>query len=310
MEPDQDFDYERVKTLVSLADTQSEMSGSHFLIDLVTEHPQLLEQKFWMNESTNLTNYDENFIHMLIKYGKLEDIITFITEFGDKSKEKLVTMLNQENKVGWLPIYYAFQHKSVELVKLLHGFDKSQVKHICNNGSALIKAAEVSNSNKDGSTLGCVKFLIEDCKLDINQTDKEGCTALYMACYKCNYEIAKYLLENGADPSILWTNGSTPLHICAERDFLEILQLLCAKRADLVFAQDEEGNTPLHIASLWSHMEILEFLWAEGGQKLVNVKNNDGLTAIELAYEENQLYAHEFLWERMGIKPNSLCSIL
>jgi ankyrin repeat protein len=104
--------------------------------------------------------------------------------------------------------------------------------------------------------------------------------------------------------------GSTCLHICAERDFQDILKLLCAKRQDLIFQEDEGGNTPLHIASLSCHMEIIEYLWEEGGKKLVEVKNKEGKTAYELAYEENQIYAYEFLCDKMGIKTNSFCSLL
>mmetsp|Transcript_26100 Transcript_26100/g.30129 ORF Transcript_26100/g.30129 Transcript_26100/m.30129 type:complete len:296 (-) Transcript_26100:69-956(-) len=288
-------DYERVKTAIVDADNlmQNWQEGK-------------FEGRFSQSESTNLTNFDENFIHMLIKYGKLEVIMEFITELAKENKAKLVEMLNQQNRVGWLPIYYAPQHKSVELMKLLHELDKTQVKHKCNNGSVLIRATEVASPNRDGSSLRCLKFLTEDCKLNVNEPDNEGCTPIYMACFKYNYEIVKYLIENEADPSILCTSGSTCFHVCAERDFLDLLQLLCAKRADLIFGQDDEGNTPLHIAALWSHMEILEFLWEEGGRKLASIKNSDGLTAMELAYEENQLQPHEYLCEKMGVKPNSL----
>ena len=86
--------------------------------------------------------------------------------------------------------------------------------------------------------------------------------------------------------------------------------MLWAKRSDLIYIQDKEGNTPLHVAWIWSHIEIVEFLWQEGGKKLASIKNSEGLTAMELAYEENQLYPHEFLCEKRGIKPNSLCNIL
>lgn len=102
-------------------------------------------------------------------------------------------------------------------------------------------------------------------------------------------------MEHDADPSIQCANGSTPLHVASERGFFEIMQLFCAKRADLIYSQDEEGLTPLHIACLWSHMEIIELLWNEGGRKLVEIKNKEGDNAIDLAHEENQIYAHEYL---------------
>lgn len=100
------------------------------------------------------------------------------------------------------------------------------------------------------------------------------------------------------------------MHICADRDFKDVLELLHTYSPKLIYAQDDEGNTPLHVASLWSHMKILEFLWEKGGKKLVQIRNKEGDTAWELAYEENQIYAYEFLCEKMGIRSNTLCSIL
>jgi ankyrin repeat protein len=233
-----------------------------------------------------------------------------LDSFVLKNKEKWVLLLHTPNKAGWLPIYFWFAHKSLPLLECLSKIDKLHLKHSCKNGSVLIKACEVTYAEESDDNLQIIKYLIEKCKLNINQTDQEGWSPLYMAWFKSNYQVVKYLLENGAESGVVCTNGSTPLHIWAERGFADILKILWAKRADLVYSQDEEGNTPLHIASLWSHMEILEFLWEEGGKKLVEIKNKEGLTAIDLAYEENQIYAHEFLCEKMGIKANSTCSIL
>jgi ankyrin repeat protein len=109
-------------------------------------------------------------------------------------------MLSKANKVGWLPIYYIFEHNSKPLLDKIIKLDHSQIMHICNNGSVVIKACEVSSSRKADEGIDLLKYFIEKYKVNINQTDHQGCTALYMACYKGNYYVVKYLLENGADP--------------------------------------------------------------------------------------------------------------
>lgn len=48
-----------------------------------------------------------------------------------------------------------------------------------------------------------VKILVEKYKANVNCRDKDGDTALSIACYVTNKEIAKYLLEHGANVSAL-----------------------------------------------------------------------------------------------------------
>ena len=285
-----------------------------FLEDFTQDYSkfeELIDKKFTFQNSTNLANHQENFLHLMIKHWSPETIESFWNELAVKDKEKLKFLLNESNKIGWIPLYYVFKHKSVDLLKTIINFDQKTVRHVWNTGSVLIKACEVSCTTKGDDHMKWLETLLSHpiC-LDVNQPDNEGCTPLYMAWFKGNFLVAKYLLENGADPGVNCINGSTPLHICAERDFKEILQLLVLKRQDLVYSQDEKGQTPLHIACLWSHMGVIELLWEQGGKKLVEIKNKDGDTAYELAYEENQIYAYEFLCEKMGIKTSFLCSIL
>ncbi|CAI2371647.1 unnamed protein product [Moneuplotes crassus] len=278
-----------------------------------------LKSKFTMKDSMKLSNHEDNFLHLLFKASDVETIKQFCQDLCDSDPQVFLELLDQENKVGWTPIYCIFNKNSVDLLETIVNFDKQIrksesshiVKHVCNTGSVLIKACEVSSTTKGEESLKCLEYLLSPpISLDVNQPDHEGCTPLYMACYKGNHSVAKYLLDNGANPGVLCVNGSNSLHICAERDFMDVLKLLCEHQKDLIYTQDDEGNTPLHIASLWSHMGILEYLWELGEKKLVEIRNHDGDTAYELAYEENQIYAHEFLCEKMGINTNTICSLL
>jgi ankyrin repeat protein len=62
--------------------------------------------------------------------------------------------------------------------------------------------------------------------VDVNQTDRSGISPLYVGVYTGNISIVKLLLSKKADPWIKGHNSSTVLHICAERNFVEIAKLI------------------------------------------------------------------------------------
>jgi len=58
-----------------------------------------------------------------------------------------------------------------------------------------------------------------------------------MACYKGHVKLVKFLLEKGANPSLRdAVKKSTCLHVCAERGFKDIAELLLAKDGSLLTA--------------------------------------------------------------------------
>lgn len=67
------------------------------------------------------------------------------------------------------------------------------------------------NSAEKGH-LSIVKYLIEDLRVNPNETAKNGQTALIKCCYEGHLEVAIYLIENGkADPHICTKRGGSPL---------------------------------------------------------------------------------------------------
>ena len=129
------------------------------------------------------------------------------------------------------------------------------------------------------------------------------------------------MLEKGADPFLLGINQSNVLHICAERNFVEIAKMIVEndreKNKELVFGQttiiedeDETGMTPLHVACEWNSMELVEYYFELGGEKLVRIKNAGGEDAIAFAYAENMEEAYSFLCTQLGIRHGwILCTI-
>lgn len=72
--------------------------------------------------------------------------------------------------------------------------------------------SEIKSRNGDCSRgVRFAEFLLTH-NADLNLQDKSGATALLLAARANNIGVARYLLEQGCDPSIFDNTGSTPLH--------------------------------------------------------------------------------------------------
>jgi ankyrin repeat protein len=86
--------------------------------------------------------------------------------------------------------------------------------------------------------------------VDINAGDSEfGVTALSWAALLGDTEIAKFLIEKGADVNAKSRDGSTPLHSAAFLGRAEIAELLIQKGAD-VNPENYKGETLLDVSAV------------------------------------------------------------
>jgi ankyrin repeat protein len=70
-------------------------------------------------------------------------------------------------------------------------------------------------------------------------------------------EIARMLIDAGADVNIQDENGLTPLHWCAYKNLPEILRMLLDAGAD-VNIQDEKGKRPYEVARTQEVKKLLK----------------------------------------------------
>lgn len=100
---------------------------------------------------------------------------------------------------------------------------------------------------------------------DINAVSSNGSgyTALTGAVASGHAEIAKWLLENGAEPNYSYANGYTPLLTAAANGYLEILKALLAHGANL-HAKTGDGKNALNCAEERGHKEVAVFLLQQG----------------------------------------------
>ncbi|WP_146038218.1 MULTISPECIES: ankyrin repeat domain-containing protein, partial [unclassified Wolbachia] len=85
---------------------------------------------------------------------------------------------------------------------------------------------------------------------------------LHFASYWNCANVAKALIENGADINAEHDNKITPLHLAAHYGHKEIVQVLSKAEGINVDAKDSDGLTPLHLATANSHKDVVETLIA------------------------------------------------
>jgi ankyrin repeat protein len=94
-------------------------------------------------------------------------------------------------------------------------------------------------------------------------------------------EVARLLLEGGADPSLASSIGVTPLIQAAGNGQLEVLRLLLERGAAVDATEPATGSTAFHAACINGQVECAESLARAGCD--VGIKDSDGQTGREVA---------------------------
>ncbi len=125
-----------------------------------------------------------------------------------------------------------------------------------------------------------VKQLIHE-GANVNVLDKNEYTPLYHACFWNRLEIARFLIEHGADVNASTTHfKSTPLHSACFFANLSFVELFLKNNAN-VNVQNLEENTPLHFAVQNKCIEIVKLLLSVDGIDAFH-KNIYGQTPLDL----------------------------
>ena len=177
---------------------------------------------------------------------------------------------------------------------------------------------------------------------ELNERDSGGMAPIHFAVLEGRVELVKMLLHGGADANIVVDSSNadvahyvslhqfSPLHIAANRDSLDVADLLITWGANInqatddqrsplhiaagkgnqhlarlliangadVNARDFEGYTPLHSAACFGRLAVIEVLLANGAD--VTASGDDGRSAYDCAVDRNQPRIVSYL-ERIGI---------
>lgn len=112
--------------------------------------------------------------------------------------------------------------------------------------------------------------------------DEDGYTPLHRACYNNNVEIAKLLIQYGADVNARTEFGWTPLHSAAKWSNAECVALLLQYGADVNAVSDGSQN-PLHIAATVSNCRQTAMTLMLDDKFDAATLNNSNETASDIA---------------------------
>lgn len=98
--------------------------------------------------------------------------------------------------------------------------------------------------------------------LNLNKKNDAGQTLLHQAIANNQTEVAKYLVDKGADLNLPDTKGNTPLHIATQNNQTEVIKYLVDKGARLNL-QNNEGKIPLDMADQKNNPNLKEKLFEE-----------------------------------------------
>lgn len=123
------------------------------------------------------------------------------------------------------------------------------------NKTPLQLAAEEGHMN-------IVEYLVEEASADVNATTSEATgeiTPLRYAIGNEDYQMVRYLLQHGADPSLSNAAGWRPIMTAARVGNREIIELLMEHGAK-PNVRTEDGLTPIRIASNNGWTDIVVWL--------------------------------------------------
>lgn len=108
-----------------------------------------------------------------------------------------------------------------------------------------------------------------------------GFRPLGLAITRGRTDVALWLLQRGASPTLCNAGNLTPLHRAAQRGQTDVVAALLEAGAEVDAREWDEARTPLHFATLGSHAEVVAGLLDAGADPAILTVT--GMTAIAAA---------------------------
>ena len=126
---------------------------------------------------------------------------------------------------------------------------------------------------REGNLLTC-KFLVEECKVPINEKDIYGQHPIYYACREGHLNVCKYFIEKGANINLEDKFGQTCVFYAIRQGYYDVVELLI-NNGLMINKVDKKKQTPLSYAEKMNQIKIKELLIKNGGIKGENKNKND-----------------------------------
>lgn len=205
-------------------------------------------------------------------------------------QNKMYNDINEKDNEGYTALHYAaMENENIQIIELLLKY-KCDFTKVTNKGNTLIHFASINNfSNVLNYILS--KHLFED----INKKDNTGQTVLHCAVQEGkNTENIRQLINAGANLSEVDNLNSTVLHKAAANVDETMVRLLVEELYfEEIDLKNDDGLTALHVAAQENNIEAFKYLTRLGLNP--HEKNNDGKSAIDLVPLESKSKIDEFI---------------
>jgi ankyrin repeat protein len=181
-----------------------------------------------------------------------------------------------KHEVGSAALATAAQRGHEEVLKLLLENDANVNAQDADGDSALHETVYSRST-------GCARALIRSdlrVPINLNLQNKSGWTPLMAAAQRDLVEIAQLLLQKKVSVKLKTKDERTALHIAAEEGRVDVINLLLQSGAK-IDAVTKVKWTPLMLAASRGHRETVTFLVTNGAS--VAWKNKDGEKAVDVA---------------------------
>lgn len=245
--------------------------------------------QLFVENGVNINQKDERPLSKASESGNLE-IVQYLLQTGKNSQETL-------NDALWALCDARPKPDTLKIAQRLLD-SGAQV----NSQAGFYNTTPLHGAAQNGS-LELVKLLVSK-GAKVNAVDKEFSMPLAKAVQADNLEIAKFLLEHGADKTINHSDDEFQTAIFKARS-AKMAQLLIANGAN-VSDRDKKGlSVLLHAVANYLDFDLLKVLLQNGAD--INAQDNSGTTALLWAaqhtYERDDKNCVQFLLEN-GAKAN------
>jgi ankyrin repeat protein len=179
--------------------------------------------------------------------------------------------LNIPGNAQRTPLHSAAWYGDFEMVQVFLGYKADINARSDDNWTSLHEASEGDYSSQNIPRLPDVARLLLERGADVNVLDGHNVTPLHLAAKHGRVGVVRVLLEHGANVGAEDEKGSTPLHAAAEGRFestenerAEVVSVLLEHGAN-VGAKDNYGRTPFQIASAKGYDMIVKLLVPSNG---------------------------------------------
>lgn len=278
---------------------------------LIEKKPELIETK---------TILGCNVLFVAARCGN-EAAVSYFLNLNENKNVHLATALSND---GSNVLHYAAVHGNVNVMHLLLKFfykqkapDEKNEEKLTENfhlewlskDKTLFIADDLGNypihDAAENDKIAMVKYLITDCKVDINlkQTKRAKYTPFHIAVRNGFLELAKELKKISTEVDKPNDYGSHPIHMAAKSGSVEMIKYFLDECKIDIDLKEDNGKTPIQIAAEYNRKELVKELINRGANW--QQPNLQGEFLLHIASKSNSLSVVRYLIEEKNVSKYS-----